>query len=73
MGGRNALEENFGLGGIDVLINPSTPSGKSFVESVKTVHVSYQRRPNSNIIPPKFKLNIKKKEEERFNIKLYKG
>jgi len=55
MSGRNALEENSSFGRIDVLINPSSPSTESFVESVKTVHVSHQRRPISNIIPPKFK------------------
>ena len=65
MSGRNALEENFGFGGIDVLVNPSTPSAKSFVESIKTVHVSHQRRPISNVIPPK----KKKKKDSTLRMK----
>jgi len=40
--GRNALEEDSGLRNINILINPLTPSGESFVESIKAVHVSHQ-------------------------------
>ena len=65
MSRRNALEENSGLRSINILINPLRPSGESYVESIKTVHVSYQWRPISYKIPPDITTTKTTIEEEK--------
>ena len=51
MGRRNALEKDFGLGRINVLVNPSGPSSQPFIKCHQTVHIFHQPGPILHIVP----------------------
>ena len=51
MGGRNALEEDFGFGRVNVDVDPPRPCGQPFIICNQTVHILVQLIPLLHVIP----------------------
>lgn len=52
MRGRDPLEEDLGLGRVDVAVDPPSPCGQSLVECNQPVHVPVVLASVLHIIPP---------------------